>query len=79
MIKETIISTASLSPNTSVTSFLEEGFSTILNTNKESQDIELSKILSAQGIIFNPGESFTSSRETEINSLLERGVFEFVE
>jgi hypothetical protein len=47
-------------------------------TRKEQADLDLSRELRAAGKITAPGEPFEESMQKEIDSLIARGVFEFV-
>ena len=50
-----------------------------LMTNKERADMELSIKLRNEGVITTPGLPFEQSRNDEIEGLIARGVFEFVQ
>jgi hypothetical protein len=45
---------------------------------KEESDLELAKDLRRKGVITTPRQLFQESQQREINSLITRGVFEFV-
>ena len=45
---------------------------------KEESDLELAKDLRRKGVITTPGQLFQESQKREIDSLIIRGVFEFV-
>jgi hypothetical protein len=47
-------------------------------TRKEQADIELAIKLQKNGVITTPEDLFKRSQQQEINSLIVRGVFEFV-
>jgi hypothetical protein len=47
-------------------------------TRKEESNLELAKDLRRKGVITTPREPFQESQQQEINSLIIRGVFEFV-
>ena len=47
-------------------------------TKKEENDLELAKDLRQRGVITTPGQPFQESQQQEIDSLIARGVFEFV-
>ena len=47
-------------------------------TKKEESDLELAKDLRQRGVITTPGQLFQESQQQEIDSLITRGVFEFV-
>jgi hypothetical protein len=48
-------------------------------TRKEESDLELAKDLRQKGVITTPRELFQELQQQEINSLIIRGVFEFVQ
>lgn len=48
-------------------------------SNKELQDVILSKELRAKGVITAPGNPFELSKQAELDGLTEKGVFRFVE
>jgi hypothetical protein len=48
-------------------------------TNKEQADMELSIKLREEGTITTPGLSFKQSQTKEIEGLIARGVFKFVQ
>jgi hypothetical protein len=48
-------------------------------TRKEQADIELAIKLRKDGVITTPGDLFERSQQQEINGLIARGVFEFVQ
>jgi hypothetical protein len=48
-------------------------------TRKEQTDIELAIKLQKDGVITTPGDLFKRSQQQEINSLITRGVFKFVQ
>ena len=45
---------------------------------KEESDLELAKDLRRKGVITTPRQPFQESQQREIDSLITRGVFEFV-
>jgi len=47
-------------------------------TRKEESDLELAKDLRRKGVITTPRQPFQESQQREIDSLITRGVFEFV-
>jgi hypothetical protein len=48
-------------------------------TNKEQANIELSAKLRQEGVITTPGLPFEQSQTKEIEGLIAKGVFEFVQ
>jgi hypothetical protein len=57
----------------------EQDVSMALMTNKERADMELSIKLRNEGVITTPGLPFDQSRNEEIEGLIARGVFDFVQ
>ncbi|KAJ5379608.1 hypothetical protein N7509_012727 [Penicillium cosmopolitanum] len=57
----------------------EQDVSMALMTNKERADMELSIKLRSEGVITTPGLPFDQSRKEEIDGLIARGVFDFVQ
>jgi hypothetical protein len=57
----------------------EQVVSMAFMTNKERADIELSIKLRNEGVITTPGVPFEQSRDEEIEGLMARGVFDFVQ
>ncbi|KAJ5754195.1 hypothetical protein N7533_003738 [Penicillium manginii] len=57
----------------------EQDISMALMTNKERADIELSIKLRNEGVITTPRLPFNQSRNEEIEGLIARGVFDFVQ
>jgi hypothetical protein len=56
----------------------EQQISMAFITRKEESDLELAKDLRRKGVITTPGQPFQESQQREIDSLIARGVFEFV-
>jgi hypothetical protein len=50
-----------------------------LMTNKERADMELSIKLRSDGFITTPGSPFKQSQNKEIDGLIAKGVFDFVQ
>ncbi|KAJ5743510.1 hypothetical protein N7533_010612 [Penicillium manginii] len=57
----------------------EQEVSTALITNKERADMELSINLRNEGVITTPGLPFNQSRNEEIEGLIARGMFDFLQ
>jgi hypothetical protein len=57
----------------------EQEVSTALMTNKERADMELSINLRNEGVITTPGLPFDQSRNEEIEGLIARGMFDFLQ
>jgi hypothetical protein len=57
----------------------EDEISMAFMTRKEQADMELSTKLRKDGIITTPGKPFEISQQQEIDGLIARGVFEFVQ
>jgi hypothetical protein len=57
----------------------EQDVSMALMTNKERADMELSIKLRNEGVITTPGLPFDQSRNEEIEGLIARGVFDFLQ
>jgi hypothetical protein len=62
-----------------ITAMEEDNVSMTFLTRKEQADIELSVKLRRDGVITTPGGLFERSQRQEINGLIVRGVFEFVQ
>ena len=59
--------------------FITDGIPMTFITRKEQADAELSLKLRKDGVITTPGGLFEESQQQEINGLITRGVFEFVQ
>jgi hypothetical protein len=65
--------------NQFITAMEEDNVSMTFLTRKEQADIELSVKLRKDGVITTPGGLFERSQRQEINGLIAREVFEFVQ
>jgi len=67
------------SDNQFITAIEEDNISMTFMTRKEQADIELSLKLRKDGVITTLGDPFKMSQQQEIDGLVARGVFEFVQ